>query len=81
MVDKPLQIVWLPGCVTVGDGFTVMVNVFGGPGQVIPPPVYCGVTVIVATTGTVPILTAGKEEMGPIPLAANPMDVVLLDQV
>lgn len=46
----PLHNNWLLGCTTVGDGFTVMVNVCGGPVQ----PKWVGVTVIVAVTGVAP---------------------------
>ena len=63
--------------VTVGAGLTVMVNVLDGPEQ----PSATGVTVTVATTGVVPLLTAVKEAISPVPLAANPIDMVLLVHV
>ena len=51
-----------------------MVNETGVPVQ----PLAAGVTVIVAITGTVPVLVAVKEAILPVPLAASPMEVVLL---
>ena len=62
----------------MGDGLTVMVNVLDSPGQVTLPFTYCGVTVIVATTGVVLALIAVKDVISPVPLAPNPIDVVLL---
>jgi len=49
------------------------VNVFVGPSQVIPPLAKCGVTTIVATTGTVPVLVAVKDIISSVPLAGNPI--------
>ena len=40
-----------------------------------------GVTVIVAVTGTKPVLMALKEAIFPEPAAANPMDGVLFVQL
>ncbi len=37
-------------------------------------------TVIVAVTGDVPVLVAVKEAIFPVPLAASPIEVVLLVQ-
>ena len=62
---------------TVGAGFTVMVNVLGGPEQ----PSATGVTVIVATTGIVPVLIALNDAIFPVPLAPNPIEVVLFVHV
>ena len=59
---------------TVGVGYTVMVNDSGVPTH----PFAVGVTVIVAITVAVPLLVAVKEGMFPVPLAASPMDGVLL---
>lgn len=56
-------------------GLTEIVNVFGRPLQ---PTAFDGVTVIVATTGVVPIFVAVKAGIFPVPLAANPMEGVLL---
>ncbi len=58
-----------------------MVYEVGVPVQVAPPLVYEGVTVIVAVTGDVPVFTAANEAMLPLPLAASPIDGVLLVQL
>jgi hypothetical protein len=63
--------------VTVGEGLTVIVNVCGVPGH----PLAVGVTVIVDVTAVVPVLMALKAAMLPLPLAASPMDVLLLVQL
>jgi hypothetical protein len=39
------------------------------------------VIVMVAETGTVPVLVAAKAGISPVPLAASPMDVLLLVQL
>src|ERR1043165_7141427 len=55
----PEQMVCVNGeFVTVGEGFTVIVKLLGVPGQVMTgePPVFTGVTVIVAVTGVDPLL-------------------------
>ena len=57
-----------------------MVKVFAGPLQLTPPLVKVGVTTMVATTGAIPVFTAVKLAMLPVPLAARPMLVVELDQ-
>jgi hypothetical protein len=77
LVGEPLHTTTFAGWVTVGVGLTVMVNVWGCPEQ----PSATGVTVIVATTGTVPVLTALKVAIFPVPLAPNPTEVVLLVHV
>jgi hypothetical protein len=59
---------------TVGVGFTVIVNDRGVPTH----PFAVGVTVIVAITGAVPALVAVKDGIFPVPLPTNPMDGVLL---
>ena len=64
-----------------GNGFTVIVNACGVPVYVIPALVKEGVTVMVATTGEVPVLTALKEAMFPVPDEANPMDGVSFVQL
>ena len=56
-------------------GLTVIVNVFGIPVQ---PNAFDGVTVIVATTGEIPAFVVVKAGILPVPLAANPMEGVLL---
>ena len=55
-------------------------NVRGVPVQVTPPLVKLGVTVIVAIIGVVPVLVGVKDRL-PVPLAANPMSVLLLVQL
>ena len=57
-----------------------MVNVRGVPVQVTPPLVKLGVTVIVAIIGVVPVLVGVKDRL-PVPLAANPIAVLLLVQL
>jgi len=69
-----------------GVGTTVIVNVFDVPGHVTVPLVLTGVTVIVAITLVVPVLTATNEGMiglptGAEPLAANPIDVLSFVQL
>jgi hypothetical protein len=78
---EPLQITWFDTAFTVGVGLTVIVKVRGVPVQVVPPLVKLGVTVIVAVTGDVPVLTAANEAMLPVPLAAKPIEVVLFVQL
>ena len=51
------------------------------PTQVTPPLVYDGVTVTVATTGAVPVFTAVKEAMFPVPVAARPIEAVVFVQL
>ena len=58
----------------------MIVNVRGVPVQVTPPLVKLGVTVIVAIIGVVPVLVGVKDRL-PVPLAANPMSVLLLVQL
>ena len=65
------------GTFTLGVGLTAMVNVCGGPEQ----PSASGVTVIVAVTGAVPLLTVLKAAIDPMPLAPNPIEVLLFDQL
>lgn len=61
---------------TVEVGYTVIVNTIGIPKH----PLAEGETVIVAITGTVPVLVAVNEGRSPVPLAASPIDGVLLVQ-
>ena len=76
-VSNPLHTITSDGCVTVGVGLTVIVKVLTGPEQLSA----IGVTVMVATTCEVLLLTAVKDAMFPIPLAPRPTEVVLLAQV
>jgi len=70
-----------PGCavnVTVGNGFTVIVNVCTGPRQALA----CGVTVNTPLIGVDPVLVAVKEATAvPLPDAPMPIVVLLLFQV
>jgi hypothetical protein len=59
---------------------TVIVKVVGEPLQPTEPFVKRGVTVIVAVTGEIPVLTAVKLAMSPVPLAARPIEGVLFVQ-
>ncbi len=76
----PLHTVWLATAFTDGIGFTVIVNVIGAPGQ-LTPPVYTGVTVMVATWATLVALVATKLAILPVPDAASPIDVLLFVQL
>jgi hypothetical protein len=69
-----LQYATLLIALTLGVGYTVMVKENGVPVH----PLAVGVTVIVATTLVVPALVAVKDGIFPVPLAASPMDGVLL---
>jgi hypothetical protein len=74
VVAAPLQYATLLIALTVGVGYTVMVKENGVPTH----PLAVGVTVIVATTVTLPALVAVNEGIFPVPLAASPMDGVEL---
>ena len=60
---------------------TVIVNVTGVPVQVTVSFVNEGVTVIVAVTGAFVALVPIKEAISPVPLAARPIDGVVLVQL
>ena len=78
---EPLHTTWFATALTVGIGFTVIVNVLGVPATVKPPFEYVGVTVIVATTGAFVVFIAVKAAIvDPVPLAARPILVVLFVQ-
>jgi hypothetical protein len=81
VVLAPLQTTWLETVLTWAVELTVIVKLRGVPLQVTPPLVYAGVTVIVAVTGEVPVLTAVNEAMSPFPLANNPIEGVLFVQL
>jgi hypothetical protein len=72
---------WLATAFTVAVGFTVMVNVIDVPTQLTPAFVYVGVTTMVAVIGAVVALVATKEPILPVPLAAKPIEGVLLTQL
>ena len=74
---EPLQYDTFETGTTVGVGLTVIVNVSGVPTQLLT----VGVTVIVATTGVVPVFVAVKDGKFPIPEAANPIVRSLVVQV
>lgn len=80
-VDEPLQTTWFAGATTLPSGLTVIVNTFGVPIQLDIPFVKVGVTVILATTGDNPPLTARNEAISPVPDAAMPMAVLSLVQL
>ena len=75
-----LHTTWLDIAFTVGEGLTVIVNVFAVPVHVLPPLVNEGVTVMVAVTGALVLLVAVKAAISPFPLANNPIDGLLLVQ-
>ena len=81
VVADPTHSTWLATGFTVGVGLTVIVKVCVVPVQVIPPLVNTGVTVMIAIIGLVPVLTAVKLAILPVPLAASPMDGALLVQL
>ena len=58
-----------------------MVKVLVIPVHDTPPLVYVGYTVMVATCGVVPVLIPIKLAIFPVPLAAKPIDVLLLVQL
>jgi hypothetical protein len=73
-----LHTIWLAGSTArSGDGFTVIVNVLGVPVQVRR----VGVTVMVAVTGMIPVLTGKKERIFPVPLAGIPIEGLLFVQL
>ena len=58
-----------------------MVKLLAEPVQLVPPLVNVGVTVMVATTGAVVVLSAAKGPILPLPFDARPMLVVVLSHV
>ena len=82
LVLVPLQNVAFAMGVTTGIGFTVIVNVCTGPGQVTLLFVNCGVTETVAVEITeFDGLSALKATIFPVPLADNPTEVWLFVHV
>ena len=66
-----------------GVGFIVIIKVFGVPEQVGVAEIELvnfGVTVIVAVMGAVPVFTPVNDGILPVPLAPNPIAVLLLVQ-
>lgn len=84
LVGFPEQMVCEAGVgVTVGLGFTVIVNVIGVPSQIgveASGLVNFGVTVIVEIRGAVPVFVAVKTGIDPVPDAPSPIDVFEFDQ-
>ena len=81
MTPVLLQISFVAKLLTVGVGLTVMVKVCAVPVQLVPPLANVGVTVMVAVTGLAVRFVAVKAGIvGPVPVAARPMLVVLLVQ-
>ena len=76
-VAEPLHFVWSAGLVTVGVGLTVMVKDCGVPGQLLA----VGVIVIVALIAAFVEFVAVNEAIFPVPLAGNPMAVLLFVQL
>ena len=67
--ETPLHIVKSAGNITVGMGFTVMVNVADGPVQLFK----VGVTVIVAVIGAFVLFTAVNEGILLVPAETRPI--------
>ncbi len=76
----PLQITMSGGSFTCPSGLIVMLNVLDGPGQLVPPLLKTGVTVIVPVIGEV-LVFAAVNEIFPEPVAGSPMPVLLLVQL
>jgi hypothetical protein len=69
LVDAPLHTVWLATEVTVGVGFTVIVNVCEPPIQVLAE----GTTEIIPSVAIVPALVAVNEGILPLPDMPRPI--------
>jgi hypothetical protein len=67
LVTSPLQRSNGVGWITSALGFTVIVNVFEGPVQIIPLLVYVGVTTMFAICGVVPVFTAVNATISTVP--------------
>ena len=79
--ELPLHITSDETVLTVGLGFTVIVNIVGAPVQVVPPLEKVGVTVILETCAVAPVLIAVKALIVPVPVAVRPMVVLSLAQL
>ena len=73
-VAAPLHLTWSAGLVTVGVGFTAMVKEAGEPGQLL----IVGVTVTVPVVAALVVLVTVKEAIFPVPLAAKPVRLLLV---
>jgi hypothetical protein len=78
LVNEPAHTTWLATAVTVATGFIVIVNVIGKPPQLVGAE---GVTVIVATCGLLVVLDVVNDGIFPLPLAPNPIAVLLFVQL
>lgn len=76
----PLQITISGGSLTCPSGFIVILNVLEGPGQLVPPLMKTGVTVIVPVMGKVVVFVA-VNDISPLPDAGSPMPALLLVQL
>ena len=76
VVASALHKIWSSIGSTWPVGFTVIVKVSVGPVQLTPFSVNVGVTVKVAVTGEVPVLTPAKDGISPVPKSAKPILVV-----
>ena len=73
VVSSVLHNIWLSIESTWPEGVTVIVNVCDGPSQLTSAFVNIGVTIIVATTGIVPVLIPLNEDIFPVPEASKPI--------
>ena len=76
-VVAPLHFVWSAGLVTVCVGVTVMTKETGVPEQSFA----VGVTSIVPLIAAFVVLVTVNEAISPVPLAANPIAVLLFVQL
>ena len=72
-----LQILWLATAASTVVGLTVIVKDLLAPAHEFAQ----GVTVIVAVSGVLPVLVLAKAGIFPVPLAASPIDGLLLTQL
>ena len=81
-LDKdPLHNVKFEGAITDGVGNTAIVKEVLLPAQVVPPLVYCDVTVTVELLIVVAVFVAVNGGIVPVPVDPIPTVVLLLDQV
>ena len=74
-VVSPWQKTWFIGWLTCPAGFTVILNCFVEPVQVLPPLVKDGVTTIVAIIGEELVFVAVNVRIEPLPEDASPIEV------
>jgi len=75
------QKTWLAGWLTCPEGFTVILNCFVAPSQVLPPLVKCGVITMSAIIGEEPVFVAENMGIEPLPEPERPIEVWLFDHV